>query len=203
VTCVGRDRHPADPVGRPCVVGKCRGPLRMAVEDGQRDVGQEPPEHGQVAPALDAGADQGGPRRPTVDRRCESADRDPRHRGGPERGDRPAVEDRRRDTGLHVVQDHDGVDRREPDGPVGREAGHPFHPEPVVGAGRVGSAQMGRHGVDERPIRTRMDADLGWQLGIGDERRQGAFGQAKALVEVGHRGKHVGRIEVAQRRWIG
>ena len=38
-----------------------------------------------------------------------------------------------------------------------------------------------------------MDADLGRQLGIGDERGQRPLGEPQALVEVGHRGEHIGR----------
>ena len=67
----------------------------------------------------------------------------------------------------------------------------------------VGAAQVGRHGVDERVGRPRVDADLGRQLGIGDESGHGPLGQRQALVDVGHRGEDVRRREVAQRRRIG
>ena len=47
-----------------------------------------------------------------------------------------------------------------------------------------------------------MHADLGRQLGVGDERGQRLFGEPQALVEVGHRREHGGRVEIAERRRI-
>ena len=83
------------------------------------------------------------------------------------------------------------------------EAGHPFHPEQVVAAGRVRAAQVGGHGVRERAGRARVDADLGRQLGIGDQRGERLLGEGKALVEVRHGGEDVGRVEIAERRLVG
>ena len=45
-----------------------------------------------------------------------------------------------------------------------------------------------------------MHADLGRQLGVGDERGQRPFGEPQALVEVGHRREHGGRVEIAEGR---
>ena len=56
----GRDR--ADPVGRARRRGQGLRPVRMPVEQATRPTpGQEPPEDGKVAVALDARADQRGP----------------------------------------------------------------------------------------------------------------------------------------------
>ena len=71
------------PVGRPRGVGQRRGALRMAIEQRQRHPGKQPAEHGQVAPTLDAGADERGARRPTGDGRREPADGDPGDSRGP------------------------------------------------------------------------------------------------------------------------
>ena len=56
---------------------------------------------------------------------------------------------------------------------------------------RIRPAQVRRHRVRERAVRPRMDADLGRQLGIGDERGHRLLGQRQALVDVGHRREHV------------
>ena len=104
---------------------------------------------------------------------------------------------------VGVIDDDDRADRRQPALVVRREPGHPFHADQVARTVRVGAAQIGRHGVHERVVRPRVDADLGRQLGIGDESGHGPLGQRQALVDVGHRREDVRRREVAERRRIG
>ena len=67
----------------------------------------------------------------------------------------------------------------------------------------VGAAQVRGHGMRERARGARMDADLGRQLGIRDQRGQRPLGQRQALVEVRHGREDVGRVEVAERGAIG
>ena len=64
----------------------------------------------------------------------------------------------------------------------------------------VGRApKVGRHRVHERPIGPRVHRDLRRQLRIVDERRERALGQLQPLGERRHRGRDVGRGEVADR----
>ena len=55
----------------------------------------------------------------------------------------------------------------------------------------------------ERARGARMDADLGRQLGIRDQRGERPLGQGQAFVEVRHGREDIGRVEVAERGAIG
>ncbi len=76
------------------------------------------------------------------------------------------------------------LDRRQAQGAVGRVADDPLHPEQVVAPVRIAAAQEGRHRVAERGRRAGVDGDLRRQLGRavgqGDER---PLGQPEPLVE--------------------
>ena len=97
------------------------------------------------------------------------------------------------------------MDRRQPERVVGREAEDPLHPEAVRGhpgagrAARVAAHERG-HRVGERPRGRRVDADLRRQLGRPSEPPEGQGGQLEPRVQRGHRGRHVGARQVAQRR---
>ena len=70
---VGRDRYRADPVGRLRLVGERRGPLRVSIEERQRDARQHVPEHREMAVALDPGPDERGAWRPPADAPARTA----------------------------------------------------------------------------------------------------------------------------------
>ena len=127
----------------------------------------------------------------------EPADGDAADRRRPLGGDRPGVEDRRRDAGRGIRQQDEPVDRREPALPVGREPRDPLDPEEVPGVRRA--AEVGRHRVGERALRPWVDADLRWQLGVGDQRDHRPLGQAQPLVERRHRRLHVRGVQPAER----
>ena len=166
----------------------------------QLDARQHVPEHREVAVALDPAADERRASRPAGDLRREAPDRDARHRRGPLGGDRTAVEDRHGQAGRGVVEDHDGVDRRQP-------------------AARCSSAKPATHFIPTRssrrpPVAPRRWAGIactndpsgrGWtpifggSSRIGDERGHRPLGQLQALGERRHRGRDVGRGEVADR----
>ncbi len=153
----GRPRLP-DPGCHRGLGAEVAGTFWVPIEDRELDARQRVPEDGEMAAALDAGADEPGAWRTAVDSRREAVDRDARHRGRPEGGDRPAVEDGGRHARGRVIEHDDRMDRRHSGVAVARVAGHPFHAEQVVTSIRIGTAQEGRHGVDERSLRTRMDA---------------------------------------------
>ena len=152
-----------------------------------------------MAVALDPAADERRADRPAADLRREAPDRDPGHRRGALGGDRATVEDRHGQAGGGVVEHHHGVDRRQAQRVVRREPGDPLHPDEVVAAVGGRAPQVGRHRVHERPVGSRVHRDLGRQLRIGDERGQRALGQLEPFGERRHRGRDVGRGEVADR----
>ena len=101
---VGGDRDGSDPI-RPPGLGRERlGSLRMAVEHREVHAGRTWPMTGRwlrpwtPAPISAARGARSG-------RRSEPSDRDAGDGGGPQRGDRSAVEDRGRQPGLRVVED--------------------------------------------------------------------------------------------------
>ena len=196
-------RRGRDPGGRLRLGREGRGTVGVSVEHREMHAGEHAAEHREMAPALDARPDERRTWRPPAHDRREPADRHAGHGRGPQGGDRTAVEDRARQPGQRIVEDDDRVDRRQPEGVVPAEPGDPLHAEKVVRTRRVGAAQVGRHGVCERAGRARVDADLGRQLGIGDEGRQGPFGEHQPFVEVGHRGEHVRGGEVPHGRAVG
>ena len=63
-----------------------------------------------------------------------------------------------------VVEHHHGVDRRQAQRVVRREAGDPLHPDEVVAAVGGRAPQVGRHRMHERSIGSRVDPDLRRQL---------------------------------------
>ncbi len=164
--------------------------------------GSEIPEDLEVAVPLDAGTDDGGARWTPAEhrrRRPEARDRHAGDRGGPLRRDRPAIEDRRGLAGRRVVQDDDGVDGRQATGPIVGAAGDPLDAEPVARPVARGTAQERRHRVRERAVRPGMHADLGRQVGIGDERRHRPLREREPL---GH-GRHRGSTSAAARNADG
>ena len=142
-----------------------------------------------MAAALDAGADERGPRRPAGDAWREPGDRHARDRGRPLGGDRAAVEDRDRDAGRRRRR---GRRRR---GSPGSPRSAFAAPKPAThlipsrssAPSSAGAAQEGRHRVGERPVRPWMDADLRRQLGVGDQRGHRPLGQREPLLERRHR----------------
>ena len=132
-----------------------------------------------MAVALDPRADERRPWRPPGHDRGEMADRDARDGRRPDRGDRTAIEDRGRGTRRGVIDDDQSADRRQSALVVGREPRHPLDPDQVACSTRVGAAQIRRHGVDERVRRSRVDADLRRQLGVGDEGDHRLLGQGR------------------------
>ena len=172
------------------------------IEDPDVDAGQDGPHDRQVTATLHAGPDQGSSRRASGHDRREAAKRHPGHRGGAHRGDRAAVHDGDRQSGRAVVEDHDRVDRRDPERLVGIEPRDPFHADQIVCPVRVPAAQHRRHRVRERFGRSRVETDLGRQLRVGDESGHGPLRQVQPFEQGRHGGEDVHPGEVAQDRQI-
>ena len=140
-----------------------------------------------MAAGLDAGTDQADAQRPPGDGRRPVRDGHAAHRGGALGGDGAGIHDGARHTGQGVAEDDRAVDGREArDGRLGRApcrapapravAAFPGKPTTHLMPSRSSwpsasrAAQQGRHGVPERRRSAWMDADLGRQLRVGDER---------------------------------
>ena len=195
------DDHVADANGRECDLGQGPGALRARVEDVEMAAGQQPAEHGQVRPALDAGADDRdvGSAFVRAGAGSEVTDRDAADRGRALGGDRPAVEHRDGHARFRVVEHHDRADGGDAERVVRREPGDPLHAHQVLVL-RI-RAEVRRHRVDEGVRRSRVDGDL-WRQLARARRREGGhrpFGEPQPLLERGHRGNHVRRTEPAER----
>ena len=187
--------------GRPAGdLGEVRGAFRMPIMDRQRQSGEEVAEDRQVAAALHARTDKGGAHRSTDDAWREVPDGDAGDRGRALGGDRGAIEDADRKAGPRIVEQDQGGDRGQADGAVAGEADDPLHAQQVVRAGRIRSRQECRHGMGEGIRRARLDAQLGWQLRIARQRRHRHLGEPDALLDGGHGGLHLGRIEISDGR---
>jgi len=173
--------------------------MGISIEHRELDARQQMPEHRHVAVTLHAGADQGRARRSSFDAWCEPPDRNPGHRRGALGRDRAAIEHRYRQARPGVIEDHHGVDRRDPEGVVRPEPGHPFHADQVVGPVRRGPPQVCGHRVDERTGGTRMHGDLRWELGVANQRGHRPLGEAEPLGEGRHCRQNIGRRQVAER----
>ena len=146
----------ADPVGR---LARRRPAPRPAPDVGRRAPARRPgstwPEHGEMAAALDPGPDERGARRRArltagANRRMATPDTAAVRIGG----DRPAVEDRRRQPGRGVVEDHDRVDRRHAAARCSwRSPATHFMPTRSSPPSGSAPAQVGRHRVRERARR--------------------------------------------------
>ena len=71
------------------------------------------------------------------------------------------------------------MDGRQTDGHVRGEAHHPLHAQQVGGTVILRSTHPGRHGVGERVVGSRVDADLGRQLGVCHQRHHGPLASAR------------------------
>ncbi len=179
--------------------GEGRRPVRVSVEHGQVEAGQDMAEDREVASSLDAGTENRDARLAREHIRRKSGDCHAADRRGLLGGDRAGVDDRDGEAGGRVGQQDEPVNRGDVVRAVGREAGDPLDAEQVVRPFRLGAPKMGRHRVGERTIGPRMDADLRRQLGVVDERGQSPLGEAEPLRQRRHRGADIGRGQVAER----
>ena len=188
-----------DPGRRAGRVGEGRCPIGVAVVDRELHARQDVPEHVQVAVTLHPGPD---------DRRARRAASDRPRATGPNRAsatpDTAAVR-------CAVIGPPSRIARGCPvrgslrittawiaGRPLARFSGKPAT-HLIPSRSRAGGvAQGGRHGMGERAGRARMDADLGWQLGVGDQRGHRPFREGQPLVDRWHRRADVGRREVAR-----
>ena len=176
----------------------------MAIEQRQRDARQHATEHRQVAAALDTRADERRPRPPgriTAGAKWriatpETAAVRSAVIGPPSRiaVGSPVAASLMTTTALIAGSPSSLL--------VPNPATH-FMPEEVVATLRIRPTQVRRHRVRERAVRARMDADLGRQLGIGDQSGHRLLGQLQAFIDIGHRREHVRGGEVADRQGIG
>ena len=157
-----------------------------------------------MAPGLRACSQDGDPRRLAV--RSAAPRAAPKKvangragdRGRPLGRDRGRVHHRQGLASHGIVEQHQGVVRRQPEPRVGRKSGDPLRPDQVRRAVFGLSPEQGRHRVGQRTGLPWMDSDLGRQFGRDSEGAHGPLGQGEPVGQGRHSGRDLGGGDVSE-----